>query len=111
NVRFDGPIDAVVQEAIVEELSAVLREILTNIARHAHARHTEIILSASAALLSLQVIDDGVGLGTTTRRSGLANLARRAEQYNGTLVLEPAPPGFATSTGEGTSVLWTIPLS
>jgi len=111
NVHFDGPIDSVVPEAIVDDLCAVLRETLSNVARHGGGHRADVTLSASSAMLSLLVIDDGVGIGSTTRRSGLANLARRAEQYNGTLIVEPAPPSFATSTGEGTSVQWTIPLS
>lgn len=111
NMRFDGPIDSVVPEAVMEDLCAVLREGLSNTARHAHARRADVNVMASATMLSMEIIDDGVGLGDTDRRSGLANLRMRAEQYNGTLVIEAAPPGFAQADGGGTSLLWTIPLS
>jgi signal transduction histidine kinase len=111
NVHFDGPIDSVVPEALTDDLCAVLRELLTNVARHARAGRVDVSVGATPTHVSLQVTDDGVGIGQTERRSGLANLRSRAEQYNGDLVLDPAPPRYASSTGEGTSVLWTIPLS
>ena len=38
------------------------------------------------------VRDDGTGLGATTRRSGLANLRRRAQHHGGTLTLTPRRP-------------------
>ena len=40
-----------------------------------------------------QSIDDGVGIGDSTRRSGLANLTRRAERRGGTLDGRPRPEG------------------
>ena len=111
NMRFDGPIDSVVPEAVVDDLCAVLREALSNIARHSGASRADVEVSASPSTLSIQVIDDGCGIGDTSRRSGLANLRTRAEEYNGTLVIDSAPPGFAGPEGEGTSLRWTIPLS
>jgi signal transduction histidine kinase len=110
HVRFDGPIDSLVPEAIVDDIAAVVREALTNVARHAHATDVEVELSGSPTRVTIRIVDNGVGLGDTDRRSGLANLRSRAEQYNGALLLEPAPPGRAP-TGTGTSLTWTIPLS
>ena len=57
------------------------------------------------------VSDNGRGVGDSTRRSGLANLKARALQYNGTFSVSDAPPGLASSTGKGTLIRWTIPLS
>jgi signal transduction histidine kinase len=46
------------------------------------------------------VTDDGVGIGDTTRRSGLANMRRRAERHGGTLTIEAA-------RSQGTMLTWT----
>jgi two-component system, NarL family, sensor histidine kinase DevS len=110
DVRFIGPIDAVVPDAVIDDLVAVTREALTNIARHAHARRAVLTLTADAASLILEVIDDGAGMGNTDRRSGLDNLRHRAESYRGTLTISPAPSAHGLSTGGGTHLQWTIPL-
>jgi signal transduction histidine kinase len=110
-LSFTGPIDSVVPEAVVPDLVAVLREALSNVARHAGASRAEVALSASAAEVVLEIIDDGVGLGASQRRSGLANLRMRAERHGGSLVLTPAQSDETSSTRKGTHLRWTIPLS
>lgn len=109
-IRFAGPLDAVVPEPVVDDLVAVLREALTNAARHAHASRVDVDVATTTSELSLKVTDDGVGIGDTQRRSGLANLRQRAEQHGGSLILsEPAPRQPALKS-EGTHLRWTIPL-
>ena len=81
---------------------AVLREALTNIARHAHAHTADVDLSGRPPWLTLDIRDDGTGLGDTTRRSGLANLRHRAQHHGGTLTLTPRDP-------TGTWLSWSIP--
>jgi signal transduction histidine kinase len=103
HLQFEGPVDAAVDETLATELEAVLRESLTNVARHAHARHASVVLSANGHLLCLTVADDGVGLGASRRRSGLSNLRQRAERLGGYLELERSSEG-------GLLVRWTIPL-
>ncbi len=110
-VRFSGPIDAVVPESVAEDLVAVLREALTNAARHAHASRVDVDVAASTTELSLDVSDDGVGIGATRRRSGLANLSQRAEGHGGTLVLVNSDLHQSYGNQEGTRLRWTIPLT
>ncbi|MCW2647752.1 MAG: hypothetical protein JWP07_3861 [Pseudonocardiales bacterium] len=110
-LRFAGPIDSVVPESVVDDLEAVVREALTNVARHAQATHADVALTASATQVVLEVADDGVGIGATERRSGLANLRERAERHNGSLVLTSPAPQDPPTTGKGTHLRWTIPLS
>lgn len=110
-VRFSGPIDSLVPEAVVDDLVAVVREALTNVARHALAVHAEVALLASVTEVVLEVVDDGVGIGETERRSGLANLRQRAERHGGALVVTPGTSEQSPSTGKGTHLRWTIPLS
>jgi len=57
------------------------------------------------------VTDDGVGIGATRRRSGLANLSQRAEGHGGTLVLVNSDLHQSHGNQEGTRLRWTIPLT
>ena len=100
-LRFTGPVDTVVPDEVAGDLIAVVREALSNIARHAHASAAAVEVTATPAQLTVDVIDNGVGIGESKRRSGLANLARRAERYGGSLTLPDH---------EGTQLRWTIPL-
>jgi signal transduction histidine kinase len=102
-VRFSGPLDTLPDD-VADDLVAVLREALSNIARHARARTAEVDLTAGAERITLEVHDDGIGLGPTRRRSGLANLRRRAELHGGRLTLASRRP-------TGTDLSWTIPNS
>ena len=112
-VRFAGPIDAIVTDEVGEDLVAVLREALTNVARHAQATRVRVDVNATLSSLSLAVTDDGVGIGDTQRRSGLANLRRRAEEHGGTFTFAVGGSAIgdpARVDHEGTRLQWTIPL-
>lgn len=108
-VRFSGPIDSLVPEAVAEDMVAVLREALTNVARHARATRIDVHAAADASAVTMEVLDDGVGLSGAVRRSGLANLRTRAELHGGTLMLGGAPEPNAAHR-EGTHLRWTVPL-
>ncbi len=110
-IRFAGPIDSTVPESLVEELVAVLREGLTNIARHADAARVEVQVTTTAAEVSMSITDDGIGIGDTDRRSGLANLRERAEQHAGALVLADGLTTTLHPSRKGTRLLWTTPLT
>jgi signal transduction histidine kinase len=109
-VRFVGAVDSAVGPDLAEDVVAVAREALSNAARHAQADTVEISLTATAETLSLDVVDNGVGIGPATRRSGLRNLRQRAERHGGTLELLPPSVGSISPQGKGTHVRWTIPL-
>jgi signal transduction histidine kinase len=111
-VSFAGPVDAMTNDEITDDLLATLREALANVARHAHAGQVAVAVTATPLQLSMEVVDDGVGLAASTRRSGLANLRHRAEARGGTMALFSPWPESAdgTATG-GTRLLWTIPLA
>jgi signal transduction histidine kinase len=102
-VHFDGPIDSLTDAATGDHMLAAFNEVLSNAARHAGASQVDVYLSAGHDLW-LRVVDDGRGFAATTeRRSGLANLARRAEQLGGSLLVDSRP-------GEGTTVEWRVPF-
>ncbi len=100
--RFSGPLQATVPDDLVDDLVAVLREALTSIVRHAGARTARVGLSVHDEL-TLTVVDDGVGIGPTTRRSGLADLQARAGRHRGTLTVLPDDPA-------GTRLSWSVPI-
>jgi signal transduction histidine kinase len=86
---------------LVHDLVAVVRELVTNVVRHAGASRLTVAVTV-ADEVSVVVTDDGCGLPAITVRSGLTNLADRAERRGGQL---------STSSGEsGTEVSWSVPL-
>jgi signal transduction histidine kinase len=80
----------------------VLREALTNTARHAQATAVDVELTATRDRVALGVRDNGTGIGDTTRRSGLANLRHRAELHGGDLTVDSSP--------DGTRLIWNVPV-
>ncbi|MCW2756774.1 MAG: dosT [Nocardioidaceae bacterium] len=101
-VRTLGPVDTAVPEKIRDQLLAVLREAVSNIARHALADAAEIEVRTGDHEVVLAVTDDGVGLPERRTESGLRNARRRATALGGTLEL--------TAGGRGTQFLWRVPL-
>lgn len=104
DVRFFLPVDADLPTRLREHLVAAARELLTNVARHAAATRVEVVLAVDGTDLSLTVVDDGVGLPATGRRSGLRHLTERALALGGELVAAARPTG-------GTEVVWRVPLA
>jgi signal transduction histidine kinase len=102
-MRMEGQLDNRVPEPIAEHLLAVLREALSNVVRHAKATKAEVSVEVAGSELILAVQDNGVGLPTGGRRSGLRNLEERATALGG---------GFdviSLETG-GTRLCWSVPL-
>ena len=103
-VHFDGLIDTAVPDDVAEHLLAVLREALSNAARHAKASAVDVSVSVGADGLTLTVGDDGGGLDEHADRSGLRNLAQRAAMLGGAFVVRRGPDHV------GTQVVWQVPL-
>jgi signal transduction histidine kinase len=95
-------IDEQVPAEIGRQALHVLREALSNAARHAGASRVDVTVEAGRDLVVV-VRDNGSGMKASTRRSGLANLAERARQLGGTLHVGPAGDG-------GTELRWQVPL-
>jgi len=101
-LRLAGPLDSRVPAGVAGQMLAALREALANVAKHAQASRVDVAVEAGPDLV-LTVRDDGVGLGETTRRSGLANLAERAAESGGALRV-------AAAAGGGTELELRVPL-
>jgi signal transduction histidine kinase len=109
-LRMEGLIDTDVPPPIGEHVIAVLREALANVARHAHARHVEVQIAVGDRAV-IEIVDDGLGPPGSAHRSGLDNLARRAEQCGGSLTVDAARrPAPGRTRGVGTRIRWQVPL-
>jgi two-component system sensor histidine kinase UhpB len=84
----------------------VAQESLTNVIRHARARHAEVAVTADASLLTLTVTDDGVGLPAAdgvNGGTGVTGMRERALLVGGRLSLRTRPQG-------GTEVMLQVPI-
>lgn len=101
SVRFAGPL-SVVDGALADHAEAVVREALSNVMRHAGATTVSVQVRVGDELC-IEVSDDGCGLPDQITRSGLRNLALRAEQSGGAFSAQNRPAG-------GTVLRWSAPL-
>lgn len=82
----------------------IVGEAVTNVRRHAHARHCQVRLAVSAGWLELEVSDDGTGIPCEfVEGVGLSCMRERASELGGSF-------SVATSAAGGTSVCVEIPL-
>lgn len=103
-LTFLGTVDLLVIDEMAEDVVAVVREGLSNVARHADATHTSVRVAVHDGEIEVEIMDDGVGFHPGERRSGLANLRSRAERWQGTSDVARRPDG-------GTRMVWTALLT
>jgi signal transduction histidine kinase len=103
-VRILGPVDTAISSTLSQQLLAVLREALSNVARHAIADQAEVEIAVSPHEVVLTVTDNGTGLPPERVESGLRNARRRASAHGGSFDLRPADPS-------GTEFCWRVPLA
>jgi PAS domain S-box-containing protein len=102
-VRFEGPVETI-GESIAIELLAVVREALSNVARHAGASEAQVVLECGDEVV-LRVQDNGRGMPTTvTAGSGIPNLATRAQMSGGDCRITTRADG-------GAELEWRVPSS
>lgn len=100
-LSFSGPVDLVITGALADDVVAVVREALSNVARHADAEHVAVAVQVTDGVVGVDVTDDGVGVVDPQHRSGLANLAERATRLGGS---------FTIDSEEGhTTASWSAP--
>lgn len=103
-LQMEGRLEHDIPAPVAEHLLAVLREALSNVVRHARATKADVSVEARGGRLTLTVSDNGAGMPQDGRRSGLRNLAERAERLGGSLDIASPPEG-------GTRLEWSVPLT
>ena len=101
-VRMSGAVDSLVTGELAADVEAVVREAVSNVARHAGAAHVTVTLDVTDEVV-VEVVDDGRGIDERGARSGLRNLEERARLRGGTATVERLRDG-------GTRLLWFVPL-
>ncbi|WP_169747730.1 GAF domain-containing sensor histidine kinase [Demequina subtropica] len=92
--------------SLSDDVVAVVRELLSNVARHSEASEVYMAISGADGRVAVTVSDDGIGPGgATNRHSGTSNLANRALRRNGTFTLAPSRPG---AVRPGTVAEWNV---
>jgi signal transduction histidine kinase len=109
SLRLGGGLRGRVSAEASGQALAALREALSNAARHAAASQVDVTVDVDGSgMLSVLLIDNGTGIHAGVARSGLRNLAARAEKLGGQLLLGPASPGPAAP---GTRLEWRVPAA
>jgi len=106
-LRLAGILSTVPEE-LSSELLTVLREALMNVAKHAHATKTEVMLDVGPEFVTLVVADDGVGLpqpgSVLSGGLGIRNITERASRLGGQATFSAGELG-------GTDLRWAVPRS
>jgi len=102
-VQFSGDLGSVGGQWR-HHLVAIFRELLSNIAQHAHASHVDIKVEVGEQIW-VRVGDDGIGFDPAALRCGrgVRNLTQRATALGGSLLIHARPGG-------GTVVECLLPL-
>ena len=101
-VRMSGAVDSLVTGELAADVEAVVREAVSNVARHSGGSHVTVTLDVADDVV-VEVVDDGVGIDERAARSGLRNLEERARRRGGGLTVAAMPDG-------GTQLRWFAPI-
>ncbi len=117
----DGSMDGathderVLPAAIDATLAWAVREGVTNVIRHSHARQCVIELRRDASHASVEIADDGVGIGDGAERArasgnGLRGLTERVEALGGHVEMAPVVAGQVFKRDGGLRLVATLPI-
>lgn len=102
-ITFVGPVDPVVTGKLADDVIAVIREALANVAHHAQASTCAVTVAVSEREVIVSVQDDGDGIAESLGDpGGTENLAERAALHGGTFTLDQR-------TERGTTARWSVP--
>lgn len=102
HVHLDYPPPPPMPVEIERGLALVLREVATNIVRHAQAHQAWVAFEQDGRMLSMQIRDDGQG-GVHEDGNGLTGMRERVAALRGTLLV-------TSVRGQGTTVAVQVPL-
>jgi signal transduction histidine kinase len=103
-LAFRGPVEAAVGDELAQHLVMVLREALSNVARHAQASNVDVVLIAADGSVTMSVADDGIGMPEgLSAGHGMENMRARARELGGELLVSGRSPS-------GTLLRWQVPI-
>lgn len=92
-LQFEGQIDSI-PDNVADQLVPVLREALSNVARHAHANNARVSVRFGRDDVTMTVADDGVGVPEEVLGGhGLNNMSERARLLGGECTIANQPAG------------------
>ncbi len=109
-VHLEGPTDGQIKlpDTAAIALFHICQEALANVAKHARARHVEVVLWATSERVLLEVSDDGRGFDQVKTRltlgHGLSNMQTRAHNVGGEVEITSEPDS-------GTTMLAWVPAA
>ncbi|HEY8815975.1 MAG TPA: GAF domain-containing protein [Candidatus Dormibacteraeota bacterium] len=103
-VEVDAELAALVSSRS-HQIVQVTREALSNVARHAQAKHSTVRLTRTGQTAVLTIEDDGVGFAARSNSAGngLRNMRERATAMGGSLRV-------SSKSGKGTSLRFSFPI-
>src|SRR4051794_16791540 len=101
-VRMSGAIDSLIAGELAADVEAVVREGVSNAARHSGGGRVTVTLDVTDEVV-VEIVDDGRGIDPKAARSGLRNLQQRAVRHDGEATVEPLEEG-------GTQLRWSARL-
>jgi signal transduction histidine kinase len=108
-VRFSAQASSLsaLAPAVARTIFLTTQEALANVARHARAEQVTVEIWQEPEMAILCIEDDGVGFNVSQESQavghGLANMRARAEELNGTFVIQSRP-------GKGTQICLRLPI-
>ena len=103
-ITFTGPVDLILRESLADDVVAVVRESLANVARHANATTSAVAVLVTDGEVAVSIEDDGDGVDPdAVGKGGTGNLAQRAAARGGTYTLERCAE-------RGSRVEWCVPI-
>lgn len=111
-IAIADSLETTLDQGISTLLFRVAQEALTNVVRHANARHAVVRLDERDHHMLMQIWDDGCGFDVTNALNnanrgsslGLNNMRQRLHMYGGSLEISNAPDG-------GTRIRCDVPLN
>jgi signal transduction histidine kinase len=88
--RLPAPVESAAYFAVAE--------VLANVIKHSQARTASVTVTAVDGLLTLYIVDDGIGGADLSAGTGLRGIERRLSAFDGTMVVESPIGGPSTVT-------------
>ncbi|KHE69017.1 histidine kinase [Halobacillus sp. BBL2006] len=105
NVKFSTTVNCRLTPTVETTIYRIIQEALTNVRKYAEVQEAAVKLIEKDNLLTVYIIDDGVGFSEThaKRGVGLFSMEERARAIGGALNVQSSP-------AKGTKIKLTIPL-